>query len=189
MVFGSANGLPKVTDATVDLWARVLEAVPDSRLVARAVQLSDPGVRAAVTARLEEAGIPAERATLLGPTNRAGLLSDHTVVDIVLDTFPYAGGATTLEALWMGTPVVTLPSDRIAGRHGAAFLREIGLERLVARDAGDYVEIARALASDRSELATLSSGLRARMQGSPMMDLVRFEAAFAGLLRSSLGRS
>ena len=119
-------------------------------------------------------GIAPERIELRGISPHADLLKQYADIDIALDSFPFTGGLTSCEALWMGVPVITWPQERVVSRQTLAFLSAIGLAELAARDAGDYVRIAAALAADPARLASLRSGLRARMQASPLMDLPGF---------------
>jgi predicted O-linked N-acetylglucosamine transferase (SPINDLY family) len=106
----------------------------------------------------------------------------HGEVDIVLDPFPYSGGLTTCEALWMGVPVVTMPGESFASRHSASHLHNVGLPDWVAPDVDGYVELAVARAADLPALRRLRAELRPRMQASPLCDAPRFAANFAAAL-------
>jgi len=114
------------------------------------------------------------------------MLRELSEADIVLDTFPYNGGITTLEALWMARPVVTLRGETLVGRQGAGILRAAGLGELAAEDRAGYVALAVALANDRERLRALSTGLRERVAASPLCDAVTFtrslEKLYEGLL-------
>ena len=116
------------------------------------------------------------------------MLAEYNGIDIVLDTFPYNGGLTTLEALWMGRPVVAVDGDTIIGRQSRAILSAIGLAELCAPDAAGYVAIAESLANDRRRLAVLSGGLRARLRASPLLDAVGFTRDLEALLRDEWRR-
>jgi predicted O-linked N-acetylglucosamine transferase (SPINDLY family) len=102
------------------------------------------------------------------------VLLQYADIDIALDPFPFTGGLTSCEALWMGVPVVTWPQDRVVSRQTFAFLSAIGLAELAAKDAADYVHIAQTLAADRAKLTHLRSALRNIMQASSLMDVAGF---------------
>ena len=106
-------------------------------------------------------------------------------IDVLLDTFPYCGATTSLDAFWMGVPVVTLAGDTGVGRAGVSIARNLGLPELVATTLDDYARIAVKLARDRPRLADLRAGLRARMQASPLMDAPRFARGIEAAYRST----
>jgi protein O-GlcNAc transferase len=173
-VFGSFNHLAKIGPDVVRLWARVLNAVPDSRLVLKWKSLSEPSVRQRLLSLFAGHGIGADRLELRGSSEHVDMLAEYGDIDIALDTFPYSGGITSAEALWMGVPVVTLPLDRIASRQTFAFLTELDLTELAAVSQDDYVRIAAGVASDPARRAELRRSLRPRMASSPLTDGVRF---------------
>ena len=109
-------------------------------------------------------------------TSTEKYLATYAAIDVALDPFPYGGGTTTCDALWMGVPVVTLRGHTAVGRAGLSVLSNVGLTDLVAETVEDYVSIAAALAGDLPRLAALRAGMRARMQSSPLMDAARFAA-------------
>jgi predicted O-linked N-acetylglucosamine transferase (SPINDLY family) len=106
------------------------------------------------------------------------MLEEYGDIDIALDTFPFSGGTTTCEALWMGVPVVTLRGDRPVARQSAAMLRAIGLAELAADDSDSFVEICKHLASDREQLSDMRQHMRTRMQDSSLFDPDKFTQAF-----------
>jgi predicted O-linked N-acetylglucosamine transferase (SPINDLY family)/predicted SAM-dependent methyltransferase len=175
VTFGCFNNFTKLSPAFFDAAARVLAAVPGSRLILKGKPLAVPYVAERVRERFARAGIEADRLTLAGWRKT---LEDHlaayNAVDIALDSFPYHGTTTTCEALWMGTPVVTLVGDRHAARVGHSLLRAVGLEDLVTRSVDDYIAKAASLASDLGRLAELRAGLRERVRRSPLTDEVGF---------------
>src|SRR5215469_3743863 len=126
---------------------------------------------------------------LASASPREELLASYNEIDIALDPFPFGGGTTTLEALWMGVPVVTMRSDRFAGRVGVSILETAGLAALIAADHEDYLATALALAHDRPLLATMRAVLRRRLVGSPLCDNVGFardlEAAYVAMRHSA----
>ena len=188
ITFGSFNNLPKLCDETLDLWAQVLLAVPDSRLLLKARGLDDPAIRRGVIARFALAGVDPARLRFAGRVrDYAGHMALYGEIDIGLDSLPYNGTTTTCEALWMGVPTVTLAGDRHCARVGASLLTRIGLEDCIAATPEGYVAIAARLAVDRVRLAELRGGMRARLQASPLMDAKGFtasiEEAYRGLWR------
>jgi len=192
VTFGCFNKLGKMNDTVVALWARVLQAVPSSRLLLKAKELNNPAMRAATLARFAAQGIAAARLMLEGHTPRADYLADYRRVDIALDPFPFTGGTTTAEALWMGVPVLSRRGDRFVSHAGESFLQTVGLSDWIALDNDDYVAKARAFSEDRAALAATRAGLRARLLASPLCDAPRFAtqltAAFQGMWRASCAR-
>ncbi|MGF1644467.1 MAG: tetratricopeptide repeat protein [Thiotrichales bacterium] len=171
VTFGSFNNLLKVNERVIALWAQVLHAVPDSRLLINWKTLRDAQRRAGVLEAFASWGIASERIELRGGHNNpAAVFADYHDVDIGLDTLPYSGGVTTCEALWMGVPVVSLLGDRAVFRQSAALLNAVGLVDWVARDADEYVALAVRWARDLGALATLRGGLRERIKSSPLQD-------------------
>jgi len=184
--FGNFNNLAKMTDTVVALWARVLHAVPGSKLFLKCPQLKEPAVGQHTVARYAAHGITADRLILEGPSPRAELLAAYNRVDIALDPFPYTGGTTSLEALWMSVPVLTLRGDRFMSRMGETLLTNAGLPDWIADDADHLISLAVAHAADRKTLARLRVGdLRRQVLASPLMDTERFvrdsEEAFWGM--------
>ena len=174
ITFGSFNNLAKVNDRVVALWARLLQALPAARLVLKTPQLNDATLRAGLRARFAGHGIAAERLILLERSPRAELLAAYRSVDIALDPFPYPGGTTSLEALWMGVPVLTLRGRRFVGHVGESILHTAGLADWVAQDEDDYLRRAAAFAADLPALAALRAQLRPQLLASPLCDAPRF---------------
>ena len=186
--FGCFNSLAKLTPETVVLWARVLEAVPDSRLVLRAIGFGSQSARDRYLGLFASHGIDPARIALYGKCSHAEYLAAYDEIDVGLDPFPFNGGTVTAESLWMGVPVVTLAGERPVGRMGAAQLGAVGLPELVAESPDAYVEIAAGLAADLPRLATIRRELRPRLQASPLGDVPAFtrdlEAAYRDLWRN-----
>jgi len=184
VTFGSFNNTAKITDKTLDLWARILSATPGSRLLLKGRGFSEAAVRERYLTRFSCAGIPPERLEFLERTQTTeGHLALYHQVDISLDTFPYHGTTTTCESLWMGVPVVTLMGDRHVARVSGSLLRAIGREEWVAGSPEEYVRIATDLASSPEKLAAIRAGLRAEVQGSALGDHPGQSARFAAALR------
>lgn len=164
IVFGSFNKLAKLSDATVVLWAQVLQAVPGSRLALKSKPLAEAETCGDVAARFARVGIGRDRLIMASwlPDDRDHLAAYHGV-DIALDTFPYNGTTTTCEALWMGVPVVTLCGNVHASRVGASLLTSVGLADWIAADADRYVAIAQQIAQDRAALSAARQDLRQKV--------------------------
>ena len=183
VVFGSFNNLTKVGPEVVRLWAEVLKAAPGSRLMLKSKSLAGAETRDRWTGAFAEAGIGPERLELRGLSPHLGMLAEYGDIDIALDPFPFCGGTTSCEALWMGVPVVTLPGERPASRQTLGFLQTLGLDELVADSEADYVRIASGLAADPARRAELRRELRPRMAASPLCDGARFAAALEAAFR------
>jgi len=183
ITFGCFNNLTKMNDAVVAMWARVLNAIPASRLFLRGRQIRAlPGQRKVIE-RFALHGIAADRLILEDYGSRESYLAAYQRVDIALDPFPYPGGATTAEALWMGVPVLTLAGERFLSRQGVGLLMNAGLPEWVANDPSDYVARAVAHAGDLQGLARLRAGLRQQVLASPVFDAPRFAVHFEAALR------
>ena len=175
VTFGSFNNFAKLSPGSIAVWARMLREVPDARLILKCPQFKDEDTRGRAIQAFAAAGIGSERLDLCPPfAAAADHLAHYGDIDIALDPLPYNGTATTCEALWMGVPVITLRGNRHAARVGASILTTLGLERLVAANAAEYVAIAASLASDLDALAALRASLRPRI------------ALFAALRRTGL---
>jgi predicted O-linked N-acetylglucosamine transferase (SPINDLY family) len=184
VTFGSFNRLPKLTDEAVHAWSRILLLVPNSKLAIKSGALSEQLVRKRLLTRFEKAGIAPQRLDLREGSNHDAMLSEYGDIDIALDTFPFNGGMTTLEALWMGVPVVTIAGDTVVSRQTVSVLANLGLEHELAfADVAAYIAGAVALASDVQRLATLRQQLRPRMADSPLRDAAQFTRDLEALYR------
>jgi predicted O-linked N-acetylglucosamine transferase (SPINDLY family) len=184
VTFGCFNNLTKMNDAVVALWARVMASVPNSRLFLKSRQFAEASVRLGVAERFAAHGIDAGRLILEGYVPRANYLAAYQRVDIGLDPFPYPGGTTTVEALWMGVPVLTLAGERFLARQGVGLLMNAGLPEWVASSPDDYVAKAVSHASNLQRLAALRNGLRQQVLASPIFDARRFAMHFENALRN-----
>ncbi|MEO5353376.1 MAG: TIGR03032 family protein [Magnetococcus sp. XQGC-1] len=187
VVFGSFNNVMKLSPTTIQLWGRVLRAVPGSLLLLKAPALRDATVQARFTRLFAEQGIDAGRLILRGPSGLAEMMQEYGEMDIALDPTPYNGGTTTLQALWMGVPVVTLAGGNFVSRMGASFLHALGAAEWVAEDAEGYLRVAVALARDLPALRGGRAGLRARMSASPLCDIKGYVQDFENLLQRMWG--
>ena len=167
VTFGCLNNFSKINEPLLRLWGRVLGKVRASRLVI----LTDEGSHRKRTLEiLEREGVEAQRVEFVASRSRKAYLELYHRLDIALDPFPYNGHSTSLDALWMGVPVVSLAGDVPVSRAGWSQLANIGLAELVAFSEDDYVRIAAELAGDLARLAQLRATLRQRMQASRLMD-------------------
>jgi predicted O-linked N-acetylglucosamine transferase (SPINDLY family) len=176
ITFGSFNNFAKVTPEVFTLWARVLNELPDSRLILKGNSFSDKTTSQRAINMFTERGISAERITLLLWDPSPKHLESYNQVDIGLDTFPFNGATTTCEALWMGVPVITLTGTAYHSRAGISLLANVGLLELIAKTHDEYIGIAINLASDIEKLQLLRKSLRDRMSHSPLTDAKRFTA-------------
>ena len=139
VTFGSFNNPLKITAEVIDVWAEILRSVPNSRLVLKYHGLDTATVSERIAGSFAERGVARTRLDLLGGTSHADLMCQYQRIDIALDPFPYSGGLTTCEALWMGVPVVTCPGETFASRHTLSHLSNVGLTETIAADRNAYV--------------------------------------------------
>jgi protein O-GlcNAc transferase len=175
--FGSFNRLDKIQDPVVRTWAKILNALPNSRILLKNRRFGDPTQRGRIMDLFAVDGVAPERVEFLPAATRVDHFSAYHMVDIALDTFPHGGGMTTLDALWMGVPVVTSPGRTISSRLAAASLSAAGLTDFIAPDLDGYVDLAVAKASNLPALATLRAGLRERLEGCAFGDPERYARA------------
>jgi predicted O-linked N-acetylglucosamine transferase (SPINDLY family) len=171
VTFGCFNNPAKLSPPALAAFAAVLNRVPGSRLLLKYRGLDDPVIGGWLRERLAAAGVPLDRVELRRSTAPLDYLAAYNEVDAALDPFPFGGGVTTCDALWMGVPVVTLPGPTFASRHGLSYSYSAGLaDELAARDVEDYVARAAALVQDLGRLAEMRAGQRERIARSPLCD-------------------
>jgi predicted O-linked N-acetylglucosamine transferase (SPINDLY family) len=173
VTFGSLNTFRKINETVLQLWAGILHQVADSHLLLLSTEGSH---RQRPLEILRQAGVEGHRVEFVTPQPRQGYLELYHRMDVALDPFPYNGHTTTLDALWMGVPVVSLAGDTPVSRGGFGILGNLGLSELVAHSKDDYVRIAAELANDWKRLAQLRATLRGRMENSVLMNAPRFAA-------------
>ena len=184
VTFGSFNRLEKITDATLRAWAAILLRLPQARLIIKTPLLSDASQRRRIEDALKSADVVAtERLILLGASNRASHFAAYQNVDVALDTFPHSGGMTTLDALWMGIPVVTWAGQTISSRLAAASLAALGLRKFTASGPEEFVDLAVAATANIEELSVLRGSLRKRIAASDFGDPVRYARAVESAYR------
>nr|MBP9800927.1 hypothetical protein [Sterolibacterium sp.] len=160
--FGSFNRPNKIQRNVITLWARLLRAVPDARMVLGA--MTDDATRNRILSWFQEEDISPDRLTLLPRTSKKEYLAQHHQVDLCLDTFPYNGSATAGDALWMGVPTLTIAGARITSRAGAAWQRHFGLDEFIATDHDDFVQTGHRWSQRIHKLSLIRAGLRERIQ-------------------------
>lgn len=183
VTFGSLNNPDKYNDRVLQLWARVLRAVPGSRLLLRGSKFNSREYRRRFLQRLQAAGMDLLQITIEGPVKREEFLRTYNRIDISLDPFPYSGATTTAEALWAGTPVLCLRGDRMVWRMAHSMLRACGMQDWLAADEDDFVALAVRKAADLQGLAALRAAQRRRVLDSALFDAQRFAGQFEATLR------
>jgi protein O-GlcNAc transferase len=172
ITFGSFNNPLKLSRATLELWARVLRAVPGARLALKYHgRLADPMLQARLRTTFGGRGVdPGRIEFLTAEDDEASHLAAYSMIDIALDTTPFSGATSSFDALWMGVPVVTLTGDTMISRMTASLLAAAGLDGLIADTPDEFVACAEALARDLTALASLRAQLRGRVGRSPLCD-------------------
>lgn len=178
LTFASFQTLAKINDSVLALWGRVLAELPLARLRLQSEFLVDIGVRENLEKRLRAQGIAPCRVSMHSGVSREQYLAAHAEIDVILDSFPYPGGTTTCEALWMGVPTITLAGDTLLSRQGASLLSAAGLSDWITYTADQYVAKAVALSNALPDLARLRGGLRQHVAASPLFNAKRFAGFF-----------
>jgi predicted O-linked N-acetylglucosamine transferase (SPINDLY family)/glycosyltransferase involved in cell wall biosynthesis len=191
ITFGTLNHFAKITDRMLVLWREILEQVAGSRLFLKNHTVDISYGRKCLEDRLRQAGISTDRVILEGYSD--DFLSAYSQLDIALDTYPYPGGATTCDALYMGVPVLTRVGKGHNPRFGYSLLMNMGMEELCACSDEEYVRKAVALANDKEHLVELHQTLRRRMRQSPVMDegmyMAELEEAYLRVWQTYTGKS
>jgi protein O-GlcNAc transferase len=185
LAFGCLNNPCKLTDHTLQLWRAVLHETGTARLLLMAPQ---GAARARLIERLALPGSDSDRVRFVPFQSRADYLRTYHEIDIGLDTFPYNGHTTSLDACWMGVPVVTRVGATAVGRAGLSQSMNLGLAELAAHSDAQFVDIAVQLAHDWPRIARLRDGLRARITASPLMDGARFAVQVEAAYRTAWER-
>ncbi len=183
VTFGNFNNLSKTNVFSIALWARILKAVPNSRLLLKVRRMDTPFAKQYVEEAFARHGIGLDRLILEPGEKHKAFMEAYNRLDIALDPHPYTGGLTTCEALWMGVPVITLPGETFAGRHAASHLTTAGYADWIAKSEDDYVDIAVKWANDLEGLSKLRQGMREQVAASPLVDGARFARHLEEALR------
>jgi protein O-GlcNAc transferase len=185
VTFGCFNNFAKVTPQVIRTWASILSRVPSAKLVLKTHLFTDGPSTDKCQQAFTALGIDHSRVDLRGPSGHRAFLTEYNDIDVALDPFPYSGGLSTCEALWMGVPTITLPGETFASRHSASHLSNVGLADWITNSLEDYVEAAVTRANDIPALAQLRSGLREQVRRSPLCDAPRFGVSFGYALRQA----
>lgn len=186
LVFGSFGNPRKLTPDVVDAWTTILTSLPSSRLVLRAKQWQDANLRDKLLKPFRSAGISPDRIEFKGHVPRDLYLLGYNEVDIILDTFPYMGGTTTAEALFMGTPVVAKYGGDFASRIGLSVLKSAGFGEWAGPSTEEYVETALGLARATSSGALDKQKIREQALRSRLFDREKFTESFVKCLHAML---
>lgn len=176
ITFGSFNNLAKMTPEVINLWAKVLITVPNSRLLLKAKSLGSDSVRRRISEQFANQGVSPDRLIFRGASPHIDMLREYGDMDIALDPFPFNGGQTSCEALWMGVPVITLFGNRPIARQTSGFLKTIGLKGFIADNEKEYIELAKKWSSGTEELSQIRSSVRGMMKNSLLCDGKQFTA-------------
>jgi protein O-GlcNAc transferase len=183
--FGCFNNPAKYSPAMFDAWAAILQRLPNSRLFLKYGGLDDPTLQSQLRQEFQTRGIYPVRLLLEGWSPSREFLAAYNRVDLALDTQPYSGGLTTCEALHMGVPTITFPSQTFAGRHATSYLANIGLTNFIAADLSSYIDLALDWATRPADLAPLRLELRHRLHQSPIGNAPQFARDFLHLLNTA----
>jgi len=182
VTFGCFNNLSKLNSDVVLLWSRILNAIDGSRLFLKSGQLGDPDVVRSTVESFRCAGVAPERLIFEGPSDRRDYFDAFNKVDIALDPFPFPGGTTSVEGLWMGVPVITLRGDRFIAHNGETIAHNSGQSDWIADSEADYLHKAILFSSNLENLSNLRSRLRSQILHAPLFDSDRFARNFEDLL-------
>lgn len=186
ITFGCLASQYKITPEVMTAWGRILVRAPHSTLVLRNAAHASAGVRRYVQDVLVAHGVAADRVRMLGPADHAAFIRTYDAIDVALDTFPYSGGTTTMEAIWQGVPVITFHGDRWASRTSESILRAAGLSEFVATDVAGYVDLAVNLATtpgSAPRLARLRRTMRERVRSSDACNGLKLARGMESLYR------
>ncbi len=177
IVFGSFNNLTKVNTYTLQLWVKLLHEIPKAHLYLKTPSFTDPKCIEQFYTDFKNLGISRDRLTLSAPCGLDEMMHEYLRIDIGLDPVPYNGGTTSLQALWMGVPILTLSGDNFCGRMGASIMKHAGLSDWVAESEEEYIAIAQEKAAQANKLYELKEGLREKLRRSPLFDNAGFTQA------------
>jgi predicted O-linked N-acetylglucosamine transferase (SPINDLY family) len=173
ITFGCFNNFSKVTDPVLETWRKILEQVPDSRLMLEIAGADGSKFKTQLNERFKRLGIPEDRIIVI-PRHPSNQFVLYNKIDVALDPFPCAGGTTSMDTMWMGVPLITLAGHHFVSRMGVTILNNVGLSELVCENTDEYVFKAIALGNEHNRLRSMRHNLREKVMASPMMDQVAF---------------
>lgn len=183
--FGTFSEPTKIHVETIDIWCDVLKTIPSARFVMNNFLLSDAERGESYVKMFEDRGVSRDRIKIMAGGEHGSFLSQYRLVDAILDTWPFSGGLTTLEAIWQGVPVIALTGERFSGRHATAHLSTAGFPEWIAKTPAEMTSIAKRLTDDPGTLAELRAGMREKVAASPICDHKKFSDDFFSLIRSA----
>lgn len=182
ITFGCFGNLTKINNTVIKVWTEILNRVSNSKLFLKSKQFNDPIIINKIEKEFYFYGITKERLILESPSSRDEYFDSYNKIDIVLDTFPYSGGTTSIDAIWMGVPVLTLKGDRFLSHLGESIAYNSGQENWIAKDQKDYINKAIAFSSNLKYLSELRYRLRNLVLKTPLFDTKRFANNFGNML-------
>jgi protein O-GlcNAc transferase len=188
LTFGCMGNISKMDDVVISLWSRILRETPNSKLLLKAKQLDDIRFRKLLQSKFLEHGVNLDQLIMEGVSSPRVYLATYNRIDIVLDTFPYPGGTTSVDALWMGVPVLTMKGNRFLSRLGESIAHNAGLIDWIANDHIEYINKALCFSQDIPHLAELRTELRERVSKSPLMDTQLFAGDFSDAMKALYAR-
>ena len=187
ITFGCFNNPAKINAAVIGIWSQILLKVPDSRLILKWKSFANSKGRKRFSKLFADNGVASSQIEFRESSPHFLMMAEYGEIDIALDPFPFTGGLTTCEALWMGVPVITLPGDTPISRQTASFLKQTNLEDFIANSPYEYVSIAVKAAENINRLAAMRRGMRDRMLSSSLCNgkeyTAHLESAYANMFK------
>ena len=174
VTFGSFNHLSKINDEVISLWSKILKSIPKSKIFLKTKQLNNSYLKEKIISKFKENGINLNSIILEESSSRSKLLNSYNKVDIALDPFPYSGGVTSLEAIWMGVPVLTKKGFKFASRTTESIIHNSGMPDWVANDENEYVKKAIKFSTNLELLTEINKSLRQVALESPLFNSTLF---------------
>jgi len=184
ITFGSFNNLAKISDYILDAWKKILINIPNSRIFLKDNILEDERVKNDIYLYFTDSGIEKNRIILQGADKREVFLQSYNRVDISLDTFPYGGGTTNLESVWMGVPILTLCGPGFLSRCGESINSNLGLKDWICKDKEDYIKKATSYSSNIELLSKIKKDLLSGSNNNIIFSPHEFTFDFINLIKN-----